>query len=72
MIEHVVVSDTEDFVTFNRSNNGQSSSMLELGLHSYFHPHVWYVDSEVVQTKLLRNIICKYDISYNFLRMYYC
>lgn len=66
-IEEAVVSDTVDTVTFKRSNNGQSSSFLELGLHKTNHPHVWYVDSFVVETQLLRNIIGKYDIPFNFL-----
>jgi len=67
LIEHAVVSDKCETVIFNRSNNGQSSSILELGLHKHFHPHVWYVDSYPVQTQVLRDIIGKYDISYNFL-----
>jgi len=68
-IEHAVVSDVIETVTFNQSNNGQSSSILELGLHKYFHPHVWYVNSYPVQTQVLRDIIGKYDISYNFLNL---
>lgn len=37
-IENAVVSDKEEEVKFNVSNNGQSSSLLELGLHKHFHP----------------------------------
>ena len=44
-IENAVVSDKVEIVKFNRSNNGQSSSILELGLHKHFHPHVWYTNS---------------------------
>lgn len=69
LIEQAVVSDTKDFVTFHRSNNGQSSSILELGLHKQYHPHVWYVDSFVAETKLLKDIICNYDIPYNFINL---
>ena len=68
-IEQAVVSDTKDIVTFHRSNNGQSSSILEFGLHKQYHPHVWYVDSFVTETKLLKDVICKYDISYNFINL---
>ena len=67
LIENAVVSDVEETVKFNVSNNGQSSSILEFGLHSTFHPHVHYVTSFQAQTQLLKNIICKYDIEYNFL-----
>jgi FkbM family methyltransferase len=69
LIENAVVSDVEEIVKFNISNNGQSSSMLEFGLHSTFHPHVHYVNSFEAQTKLLKNIICNYDINYNFLNL---
>lgn len=69
LIENAVVSDVIESVTFNLANNGQSSSILELGLHKQFHPHVWYVDSFTAETKLLKDIICKYDIDYNFISL---
>jgi len=68
-IEHAVVSDTVETVTFNRSNNGQSSSILELGLHKQFHSWVYYVSSTSVETKVLRDLLPKYDIEYNFLNL---
>jgi len=68
-IENAVVSDQIETVKFNRSNNGQSSSILEFGLHKHFHPHVYYVSSCEVETKLLKNIICDYNIEYNFLNL---
>jgi len=67
LIENAVVSDVKETVKFNVSNNGQSSSILEFGLHSTFHPHVHYVSSFEAETKLLKDIICNYDINYNFL-----
>ena len=63
-IENAIVSDKIEFVNFNRSNNGQSSSILDLGLHKDYHPHVWYINSYNVETKLLKDIINKYDINY--------
>jgi len=69
IIEQAVVSDKCETVTFHRSNNGQSSSILELGLHKVFHPHVWYTDSYQVETILLKDIICKYDVPYNFINL---
>ena len=68
-IENAVVSDKIENIKFNISNNGQSSSILELGLHKYFHPHVWYINSFMIETKLLKDIICNYDINYNFLNL---
>ena len=68
-IENAVVSDKVEIVKFNRSNNGQSSSILELGLHKHFHPHVWYTNSYEVETKMLKDFIYKYNIEYNFLNL---
>lgn len=69
LIEQAVVSDTIESVKFNRSNNGQSSSILELGTHETLHPHVHYTHSFMVETKLLKDIIYKYPIEYNFLNL---
>ncbi len=67
LIENAIVSDTVEKVRFNVSNNGESSSILEFGLHSTFHPHIHYVRSFESETKLLKDVISKYDIDYNFL-----
>ena len=67
LIENAVVSDIEEKVYFNISNNGQSSSILEFGLHTTYHPHVHYVHSFEVQTQLLKDILPKHKIEYNFL-----
>ena len=68
-IEQAVISDCVETVTFKRSNNGQSSSILDFGLHSHFHPDVHFVESFQSETKLLKDIICKYDIPYNFINL---
>jgi len=67
LIENAVVSDVVEKVNFNISNNGQSSSILDFGLHSHYHPQVHYISSYEVETKLLRNILQNYEIEYNFL-----
>lgn len=67
LIEQAVVSDIEEIVKFNISNNGQSSSILDLGLHKEKHPNIHYVTSFETRTSLLKNIINKYNIEYNFL-----
>ena len=42
---HAVVTDVDDApITFNVSNNVESSSVLEFGTHSQEHPWVVYVD----------------------------
>jgi FkbM family methyltransferase len=67
LIENAIVSDVEEKVKFNVANNGQSSSILEFGLHSQFHPHVVFVNSFEGTTQLLKNILPKYPIEFNFL-----
>lgn len=68
-IENAVVSDKVEKVTFNISNNGQSSSMLDFGLHSQYHPNVHYIKQTNVTTQLLKDILPKYNINYNFLNL---
>ena len=67
LIENAIVSDVVETVRFNISNNGQSSSILDFGLHSQYHPHVHYVTGFDGTTTLLKDILPKYDIQYNFL-----
>jgi len=67
LIENAIVSDVVENVQFKISNNGQSSSMLDFGLHSQYHPHVHYVSEFDGTTTLLKDILPKYNIQYNFL-----
>lgn len=67
LIENAIVSDVIENVQFKISNNGQSSSMLDFGLHSHYHPNVHYVTGFNETTSLLKDILPKYDIQYNFL-----
>jgi FkbM family methyltransferase len=66
-IETAVVSDKVEKVIFKIANNGQSSSILDFGSHTQYHPHVHYVNAFQVETKLLKDVLSKYDIKYNFL-----
>ena len=67
LVENAIISDVEEDVTFHISNNGQSSSILELGLHKSLHPDVHYINSFKSRSKRLGNIISKYnDIPFNF------
>jgi FkbM family methyltransferase len=66
-IENAIVSDKVANVVFKVSNNGQSSSILDFGLHSQYHPQVHYINAFEGQTSLLKDILPKYNINYNFL-----
>lgn len=69
LIETAVVSDTNEVVRFNIANNGQSSSFLYLGLHTWYHPEIQYVDSFYSNTTMLKDILPKYDIPFNFINL---
>ncbi len=66
-IENAIVSDVVENVVFKVSNNGQSSSILDFGLHSTYYPCVHYTSLFEGTTSLLKDIIPKYDIECNFL-----
>jgi FkbM family methyltransferase len=57
---------------FNVSNNGQSSSLLELGSHKNHHPDVFYTNKIEIQIKRMDDLYSEYNLSpkmYNFLNM---
>ena len=69
-IENAVVSDVVEKVIFNVSNNGQSSSLFEFGLHEKFHPDIHFVNKVECETQLLQNILDKHsDNVYNFINL---
>ena len=49
-------------VKFNIANNGQSSSILELGTHKQAHPEVHYISEEVRYMERLDGIMDTYNI----------
>lgn len=69
LIECAVVSDKKEIVNWNRSNNGESSSILNFGLHQHFHPHIHYIESQKRDSVPLSDFIGNYDISYNFINL---
>ena len=69
LIEQAVVSDNVETVQFHRSNNGESSSILEFGTHLKHHPHIHFVNEFTVETKPLSTILCNYDIPFNFINL---
>jgi len=69
LIEQAVVSDCVESVVFHRSNNGQSSSILDLGTHMIHHPHIHYVGNYEVKTQRLDSILNKYTVPFNFINL---
>ena len=59
VICEVVGAKDDEIVSFNISNNNQSSSILELGEHSQLFPDVVYCSSEQRQTKTIKTILAE-------------
>ena len=57
LIEQAIVSNEEIDVEFKYSNNGQSSSILELGKHAEHYPSIFFIKTLNQKSKLLKNII---------------
>lgn len=53
----VVYDENDKEVEFNITNNGQSSSVLPFGSHSYNHPKVKVVSKEILKTTRLDKLI---------------
>lgn len=68
-----LVSDIDDKeYDFNISNNGQSSSILEMGKHLIYHPHVNFIESKKVKSKRIDTIFKENKINsedYDFLNL---
>jgi len=57
-INQAVIDETDGTeVTFNVTNNGESSSILEFGSHAVNHPHVHVVGKVVMKTTRLDTLI---------------
>ena len=45
-VYHALITEEDDKeLNFHITNNGQSSSILELGTHQHHHPHVHYIET---------------------------
>jgi FkbM family methyltransferase len=53
---HAAVSDRHEWVEFNITNNGESSSILELGDHSNIYPHIVNVEKVKMKTTTIDSI----------------
>ena len=59
-VYQAVVTDKDDApVTFNVTNNVQSSSVLEFGTHATHHPHVVMVEKKTLQTTTLDTFLAR-------------
>ena len=71
-IETAVISDKIENVTFNVSNNGQSSSILKLDKHKIHHPHIHVSEVINVNSKRMDTLLSENNINiddYDFLNI---
>lgn len=61
---HAAVSDGVEEIEFNITNNGESSSILELGDHASIYPHIRYVDKVKMKTTTLSKVLQKVGVYY--------
>ena len=66
-IYHYLISDKDgEEVTFNITNNGESSSILELGTHTKHHPHIRFIKKIKLKTKTVQTLYKEQKIPANF------
>lgn len=72
-IYHIVASDLDNQeVNFNITNNGQSSSMLELETHLKHHPEIHVIDKVTLKTSRMDTFLKNNNVdikNYNFINM---
>lgn len=68
-----VISDIDDLeVSFKITNNGQSSSILDLDKHKIHHPDIFVVDCVNLKTKRFDTLVKEHNIDitkYNFVNL---
>ena len=65
----VITDKDDDDIIFNISNNGQSSSILELGTHLYHHPEIHYINNVSLKSITIDTFFKKNNLDaskYNF------
>jgi hypothetical protein len=66
---NAVIHDKEENITFKITNNGQSSSILDLDIHLKYYPGIQVVENRVLKTTTLYNFFNTYSLNtntYNF------
>lgn len=66
VIYHAIISDKVEDVTMYITNNGQSSSILELEQHKIDYPHIVVVDEIHSKSTTIEKLYNDYDIPHDF------
>lgn len=65
-----LVDENERDVVFNITNNGQSSSILEMGTHASLYPHIQVVEQRKQRTTTIKNLQEKEKIDFTNLNFW--
>jgi|SRR6478735_11014524 len=71
-VVHAAVSDKLEDVEFHITNNGESSSILELGDHALIYPHIVNIETVKMKTTTLDKVLDKvgvYLFNFNILNL---
>jgi hypothetical protein len=69
-IYYALIDEVEHDVTFNITNNGQSSSILELGTHATMYPHIVVSERRVQRTTTIEKLKEKESIDFTNLNFW--
>jgi FkbM family methyltransferase len=69
VIYSVISNKDDEIVTFHVTNNGQSSSILELDEHKREHPWCKEIDQMTLKTKTLNTLFKEHNIPYDRFNM---
>lgn len=68
IILNYLVSDVDDKeYLFKITNNGESSSLLELDKHKIHHPHIHVISEEILKSKTIDTIIKENNLNMEFI-----
>jgi FkbM family methyltransferase len=65
-----LIDEAERDVTFNITNNGQSSSILELGTHAIMYPHIQVVEKRQQKTTTIQKLQSTHNIDFTNLNFW--
>lgn len=69
-IHYALIDEVEHDVVFNITNNGQSSSILELGTHATMYPHIVVSERRVQRTTTIEKLKEKESIDFTNLNFW--
>ena len=69
-IYHALIDETERDVVFHITNNGQSSSILEMGTHATMYPHIFVTEHRKQRTTTIQALQQKESLNFTDLNFW--